>query len=182
MDAEQSNPISRAALLQWNAFGMLYPLSIDTIAGQSFSVVRVTRCCDAHGVVISVGTASRFDLYGGADGNQRPDLVDLLVGNRDAAVGPVHLPVCRANPGILGAEPVDFDVTSGTHAELAGVFLVARGPRNDINAWNNGQLIPTHETRNSQSASRRETPTLRRQSPERRHAKTACPCSGAGCN
>jgi hypothetical protein len=74
---------------------------------------------------------SRFDLHGRANGNQRPDLVDLLVGNRDAAVGPIHLTVCRANPAILGAKPVDFDVTAGTHAEFAGVFLVARvGLRN----------------------------------------------------
>lgn len=68
--------------------------------------------------------ASRFDLDRGADGNQGPDFVDLFVGYGDAAVGPIVQAMRGADPAVLGAEAVDFDVATGADAELASVFPV----------------------------------------------------------
>ncbi len=94
-------------------------------------MARVTGYCDARRGRALVGEALRFDLHRRAHGNQRPDLVDLFVRDRDAAVGPIHLPVRCANPAVLGAKPVNLDVPAGTYADSVSVFSVARvGIRN----------------------------------------------------
>src|SRR5712692_436139 len=67
---------------------------------------------------------SRADRNGCADGNKRPDFVHLGVGDGDAAVSPVGLPVERADPSELFAEAVNLDIAAGALAELARAFAV----------------------------------------------------------
>src|SRR5713226_4507522 len=67
---------------------------------------------------------SRADGNGGADRHELPDFVDLGVGDGDAAVSPVGLPVERADPSELFAEAVNLDIAAGALAELARAFAV----------------------------------------------------------
>jgi len=59
---------------------------------------------------------SRFDVNGSADPDQFPNLVHLVVRDRDASVGPVMQSVCLSHKSVLLRKSVQHDVAAGTDA------------------------------------------------------------------
>src|SRR5271155_1671940 len=57
--------------------------------------------------------------------HRAPDLVDLVVGNSDAAVGPVLQSMSRAHISIAIGQSVNKDITPGRRALLASLRPVA---------------------------------------------------------
>src|SRR5579872_4899580 len=65
-------------------------------------------------------------------GNEAPDLLDLLVGDRNAAPGPVGLQVGFPDRTLAVRQTVDQDVATGLDAQTAGVLAVGRVRVGDV--------------------------------------------------
>lgn len=65
-----------------------------------------------------------LDLYRRSGGNEFPDFVYLLVGEGDAAIGPVDATLKRPEPAKAVLDSVDHDVAAGCYAQIFCVELV----------------------------------------------------------
>jgi len=64
------------------------------------------------------------DVDGCADGDHGPDSVDLSVGYRDAAVGPVDLAMKRADPAESVAQAVNLDSPARVDSQFSSAFAI----------------------------------------------------------
>src|SRR5262249_34996181 len=72
----------------------------------------------------------RADLDRRAVIHELPDLVHLVIGHRDAAVGPVELPLCLADPALAVGQAVDHHAVPRRHPGAPGeveILLVGIG-------------------------------------------------------
>src|SRR3954471_18492110 len=67
----------------------------------------------------------RLDLHRGPDRDDPPDLLHLLVGEGDAAVGPILQEMPRADLALSRRQAMDHDLAARVHAQRIGDHEVA---------------------------------------------------------